>query len=407
MSLISENFLTTPFYPETGKKSFFAPWFIQRLLLHAMILLVVNSCTGGGNPPPALSPSNKHIIHARGFDIMEYEGFTLLTVHNPWQGAGNITFRYVLARHDAGTGLLPPEWSGVPVISVPVKSVICLSTTHLAMLEFIGESESVAAVSGGELIFNQGARERLKSGDLQSIGYDMNLDYERILEIDPDVILAYGVDTEATAWLDRLRKLGIKVVMIGEYLEGSPLAQAEWVKFIACLFEKQQLAAEKFGNIEKEYFDLARLASAAENKPVVMSGLPWRGSWFVPGGNSHFARIIADAGGRYLWEENNVRGNFPVDLEKVIEQSVAAEYWINPGAAFSLADIENTDQRLVRLGPFRNSKVFNNNARLSPSGGNDYWESGIVNPHLILRDLIHILHPSVLPGHEPFYFRQL
>jgi iron complex transport system substrate-binding protein len=407
MSLIAENLVTDPHSPENGKKSHFATWLIYRSLMYAMILLVVNSCTGDGNRAPSLIPSNKHIIHARGFDIMEYDGFTLLTVHNPWQGAGNITFRYVLARHDAGTILLPPEWSEAPVIRVPVKSVICLSTTHLAMLEFVGESRSVAAVSGGDLIFNEGIRDRLNSGDLQSIGYDMNLDFERILEIGPDVVLAYGVDTEATAWLDRLQKLGIKVIMIGEYLEGSPLAQAEWVKFIACLFEKQELAAEKFGNIEKEYFELARLASAVENKPAVMSGLPWRGSWFVPGGNSHFARIIADAGGRYLWDGNRARGNIPIDLEKVIEQSIAAEYWINPGAAFSLADIENTDQRLVRLGPFRNSKVFNNNARLSPSGGNDYWESGIVNPHLILRDLIHILHPSVLPGHEPFYFRQL
>jgi iron complex transport system substrate-binding protein len=407
MSLISENFSSDPPSPETGIKSCSAPLIILRYLFHALFLLAAISCTGDGNPAPSFSPSNNQIKHARGFDIIDYEDFTFLAVHNPWQGAGNITLRYVLARHDADTGLLPPEWSGVPVIRVPVRSVICLSTTHLAMLDFIGETGSVAAVPGGDYIFHEGVRDRLGSGELQGIGYDMNLDYERILEIDPDVILAYGVDTEATASLDRLRNLGINVVMIGEYLEGTPLAQAEWVKFIACLFEKQQLASEKFSMIEKEYIDLTRLSSTLENKPVVMSGLPWRGSWFVPGGHSNFARLIADAGGRYLWEDNRARGNFPIDLEKVIEQAVFAEYWINPGAAFSLADIENTDKRLARLRPYRNRSVFNNNARLNPSGGNDYWESGIVSPHLILKDLIHILHPSVLPEHEPFYFRQL
>ena len=421
MSLISENTLhgiVSHLAVITGRITGILPFshlarvsglFYARNLILAMILLpvITLSCTGEGRLAEPFRPENKEINHARGFDIEESGDFTFLTVHNPWQGAGHVTFRYVLAGRDTDTGLLPPEMSGIPVIRTPVASVICLSTTHIAMLDLIGETNTIVAVSGGEYIFNEIVRSRLENGELPDIGYDMNLDYERILELSHDVILAYGVDQEAVAWLDRLQGLGLNVVMIGEYLEDSPLGQAEWVKFVARLFGKQKLAEEKFGDIEEEYMELAQLAASKKARPVVMSGLPWRGSWFVPGGNSHFSRLITDAGGRYLWSGNPGRDNFPVGLERVLEQASVADYWINTGSALSLSDIENTDKRLAGLKPCRNGKVYNNNARLNRSGGNDYWESGIVNPHIILRDLIHILHPPALPEHEPLYYRQL
>lgn len=383
--------------------------FASRKGIPAMMLLsvIALSCAGEDRTADQFMPENKEITHARGFDIEESGSFTLLTVHNPWQGAGRVTFSYVLAGRDADPGLIPPEMSGIPVIRTPVTSVICLSTTHIAMLDLIGATNSIVAVSGGEYIFHEELRSRMENGELPDIGYDMNLDYERILELSPDVVLAYGVDQEATAWLERLQRLGIKVVMIGEYLEDSPLGQAEWVKFVARLFGKQKLAEEKFSEIEKEYMELVQLAATTDDKPVVMSGLPWRGSWFVPGGDSHFARMISDAGGRYLWGGNKGRENFPVGLESVLEQATVADYWINTGSALSLSDIENTDKRLAGLRPYRNDKVYNNNARLNRSGGNDYWESGIINPQIILRDLILILHPPLLPEHEPFYYRQL
>ena len=381
-----------------------------RFAILLVTLLCYFSCTVNTSNNNADMPDSggEGIYHAGGFAIEESGDFTILSVINPWQGASDLVFRYVLASRDSDTGdELFLDGNKVPVIRTPVSSVICLSTTHIALLDFIDETASIVAVSGGDFIYNSGIRERREQGDLPGIGYDLNLNYERILDLNPEVIFAYGVDAEAAAWLDRLRDLGMNVILIGEYLENSPLAQAEWVKFVARLFEKQDMAAEKFSSMEKEYMQLAGLAAASGQKPVVMSGLPWRNSWFVPGGNSHFARLINDAGGRYLWDNNRGRENFPVDLEKVIEQSATADYWINTGTALSMSDIGGIDKRLTSLRPYRLNNIYNNNARLNQSGGNDYWESGIVNPHLILKDLIHILHPGILPGHEPFYYRQL
>jgi iron complex transport system substrate-binding protein len=366
------------------------------------------SCILHEKEPVNTRSGGEGIDYATGFDIEITSGFRILTVHNPWQGARDVMFRYLLACRDAGPGGQLPEYArNIPVIRTPVRSVICLSTTHIALLDFIEETGSITAVSEGEYIYNEKVRARLDRGELPGIGYDMNLNYERLLELNPDVILAYGVDAEAGAWLGRLRDLGLNVVLIGEYLENSALAQAEWVKFMAHFFNKQDLASTKFSEIEKEYLELKDMVSAIETKPVVMSGLPWRNSWFVPGGNSLFASLIADAGGRYLWDSDRGRDNFPVDIEKIMEQGSLADFWVNTGTAISGGDILNADERLAGLRPFRTGRIYNNNARINKHGGNDYWESGIVNPHIILRDLIHILHPDLLPGHRPVYYREL
>ncbi len=362
------------------------------------------SCYDNSEKNHELRYDNPEVTHAMGFTVEENDSYHILRVYNPWQGARDVLFSYVLADHDK---VLPESLPEGTLIRTPVRSVICLSTTHIAMLDFIDETAKITAVSGSDYIFNSNVRERIDRGELSDIGYDMNLDYERILELNPDIILAYGVGAEAGAWLNRLNSLGMKVVMTGEYLEGSPLAQAEWVKFIAHLFEKQDIAAERFNKIEKEYLELVELATGAETIPVIMSGLPWRDSWFVPGGRSHFASLVADAGGNYLWGGDSRRENFPVDIENVIDRGSTADYWINIGTVLSKRDIENTDKRLATLRPFRTGNLYNNNVRLNRFGGNDYWESGIVNPHLILRDIIHILHPDLLPGHEPVYYRQL
>lgn len=342
--------------------------------------------------------------YARGFEAEEHENHTVLRVFDPWQGARNLTFEYILAGHDAE---LPDSLHGTMIIRTPVRSVICLSTTHIAMIDFIGETGRIAAVSGGSYIYNKEIRSRVTGGDIPDIGYDMNLNYELILQINPDVIFAYGVGAETRTYVSRLQGLGIKVVMIGEYLESSPLAQAEWVRFISRFFNRENLASEKFSEIAEEYNRLSEAALTRDHRPVVMTGLPWRESWFVPGGNSLMATLIADAGGRYLWENRRGRENFPVDLETVFTAASGADIWINTGTATSLKEIENTDTRLTLLPPFRNNSVYNNNARLNESGGNDFWESGIVNPHLVLGDLIEIIHPGLQEFHQWSYYRKL
>ena len=163
----------------------------------------------------------------------------------------------------------------------------------------------------------------------------------------------------------------------------------------------------RFDSIAENYNNLKELVSKEKIKPIVMSGLPWSGTWYVSGGKSYTAKLIEDAGGEFLWKSINSHESLPIDLETVFQKSNETDYWLNSGSAKTLKEIISVDSRLSNLKPFKNGKIYNNNARLSETGGNDYWESGVINPDVILKDLIVILHPGLLPGYKPFYYKNL
>ena len=51
------------------------------------------------------------------------------------------------------------------------------------------------------------------------------------------------------------------------------------------------------------------------------------------------------------------------------------------------------------------SVVWNDNNRLNPKGGNDFWESGVVHPDLLLRDLIGIFRGE--DNRTPIYYKSI
>ena len=148
-------------------------------------------------------------------------------------------------------------------------------------------------------------------------------------------------------------------------------------------------------------------ATTLESKPKIFLNLPWKDSWFFPGGSNYFVKLIEDAGGNYIFKDFQGSKSYSISFEKAIEAGMSADIWLNPGASYSIADIKQTDERLLNIAPCINGRVFNNNLRSSPVGGNDFWESGVVHPDLILKDLIYIFHPELLPNHKFYYYRKI
>ena len=159
--------------------------------------------------------------------------------------------------------------------------------------------------------------------------------------------------------------------------------------------------------IEQKYDSLSMLVSGATGLPTVICNLPFKGNWYMPGGNSYVANMLKDAGADYIFDDNNETGGVPLDFEVVYAKGLGAEYWINPDFANSVDEILAKDERLRDFEAIKTGKIFNNNRRLKRGEVNDYWESGLINPHLILADLISIFHPELLPGHELHYYKKI
>ncbi len=370
------------------------------------ILFVLSSCVrkveaDGDTNGRIENPGTRY---ATRFSFTDVGDCQLLRVFNPWQNSEGMTFTYLLGgRND----LVPDSLREFPFIKVPVRRVVTMSTTHVAMISHLGMEGSIQGASGTAYIYNSEIRERDDAGLLREVGYNQGLNYEAIVALDPDVVFFYGVEGNVTTAAEKLKEMGIQVVYCAEYLENHPLGKAEWIRFFSRFYDLGEEADLLFDAVDSSYNSLLNATSELEKKPSVMIGLPWKDTWYVSGGRSFASRLIGDAGGDYLWKDDASSEAIPLDLESVYSRAVNADVWINPGVAGSLEELVRFDSRFAMLTVMEKGHVFNNNARMSPGGGNDYWESGTVRPDLILADLISIFHPGLLTDHTMFYYKKL
>ena len=232
--------------------------------------------------------------HASGFEIVGAEGqrSTILKVFDPWQGAENTETMLFLARD----GERAPEGFEGQRVEAGAKRIVCLSSTHVAMLDALGETDRVVGVSGRDYVSNEYVSSHPDA--VADIGFDGNIDYERLLAQRPDLVLLYGVNG-ASGMEPKLREMGIPFCYIGEYLEESPLGKAEWLVAVAEIADIRERGEAVFAPVPERYEALKTKVAEVEAKPKVMINTPYGDSWFMASTGSYVARLIADAGGDY------------------------------------------------------------------------------------------------------------
>jgi iron complex transport system substrate-binding protein len=373
---------------------------MQQLTYFLTVIFLFSGCTNPGEKSHRESGSNQY---AHGFQIEKKENHQKLTVLNPWEKAKNISVEYYLLKKG---NPLPDSLSKKKIIRTPVKRIICLSTTHLAFIGALNKTGTVVGVSGSQYVSNSKIRRRIKNNKVPDVGHGQNLNYEQIVNQKPDLVFVYGVGSEITSTTQKLNELGIPSVMVAEYLEEKPLGKAEWIKFVGAFFEKEKEASAYFSEVEKEYLYLKNQVDSQPESPKVMVGSPYKDTWWVPGGNSYMANLISDAGGDYLGKKNPANESFVISFENALAWGSQADVWINIGNLASKNEIMAADERFKNFRVFNEGRIFNNIKRLSPHGGNDFWESGTVRPHLLLKDLMTIFYPGMM-NDELIYYKEI
>lgn len=341
--------------------------------------------------------------YAKGFTIDSIEGMRsrVLTVTSPWQGNDSVVSRLFVALDGEKA---PAGFDGKTLNGYP-KRIVAMSSTHVAMLSAIGESGRIVGVSGLRYISDPELRGR--SSQVSDIGFEGSVDYELLASLKPDLVLLYGVDGAST--MDgKLEELHIPYIYIGDYVEESPLGKAEWMLALAELCGKREQAREVFSEIADAYRQTAELvAGNIQDRPSVMLNTPYGDSWFMPPVDSYMVRLISDAGGRYVFEENTSGRTMPIDLEKAWLLTSTADYWLNVSNAESLDALKKLYPRFADTAPVTSGHVWANTLRSNTDGGNDFFESGIIHPDLILKDIAAILHPELFTATDFTYFIKL
>ena len=358
-----------------------------------------------GNHVTAEKPvaAKTKLLYSKGFTIQYFQNYKLVKIVNRFSDKSD-TLQYVLVNR--GTPA-PANYPGAQVIQIPVQKMVVTSSMHIAMADFAGAVDAITGLAEAQYVTSPEVRKNLATGKVKEVGNGSAMNYEQIVAMKPDLVMTMGSPVAPFSRYQPLTGAGIPVIMNAEWLETTPLGRAEWVKLMAALLNKEEVVNAKFSAMEQEYNRIKDLAAKTTTKPEVVIGMPFKGTWYVPDGDSYLTQFLRDAGAKYHWSDVISTGSLALDFETVAPIALKADVWLNMGNAQSKAEIAATDQRYTHFNAYQKGALYNSNKRINDIGANDYWESGSVNPHLVLADLIKIFHPELLPDHQLVYYKQL
>lgn len=349
------------------------------------------------------NPIDPHLKYAQGFTIQNLnDGNKWVEVGYPYQGA-SAGYKYLLVKKG---NKIPVHDKAVQVITIPIESIVCTSTTHIPLLDYLGETDKLIGFPTTDYISSEKMRKRMDEGKVKDIGTDKGMNLEELFLLKPSMVMGYAM-TSDLGQLKKIKELGIPVVINAEYLERHPLGRAEWIKFMALFFNKEKAADSVFKSIEKQYLSTRDLIKDTTAKPTVMSGMVYGDGWFMPGGKNYAAQLLRDAGCNYLWGETDSNGFLQISFESVFAKAKEADLWIGVADYKSLSGIAAADKRYALFKPFREKKVYTYNARQGAKGGSEFLELGYLRPDIILEDLLRIAHPELLPGYQLYFYKRL
>lgn len=340
--------------------------------------------------------------YAKGFKVSKVGSAKLVEITYPYKGATS-GYKYLLVKK----GSTPPKHdSDVKVIFTPIDRIVCTSTTHIPLLDYLNISDRLVGFPTLDYISSEKTRKLIDDGKVEELGTDKGMNIEKLAVLKPEAVMSYTM-TADLGQLKKVQELGIPVILNAEYLEEHPLGRAEWIKFMALFFNKEKEADIVFKMIEQNYLETKKLVSRVDKRPTVLSGVLYGDAWFMPGGQNYAAKVISDAGADYLWKADSTKGFLQLGFESVYEKAHAADLWIGVASFTTLEEIKNADDRYTKFNPYQIRQVYTYNARKGAKGGSEFLELGYLRPDIILKDLVKIAHPELLPDYQLYFHKRL
>lgn len=339
------------------------------------------------------------IKYSKGFDIQHLDNFKKLIVKTPYPDAKE-QFEYILltSKNDTLQGIQ---------IETPIKEIVATSTTHIPMLELLGVEDKIVGFQNTQYISSEKTRALIDNGKVQELGKEFAMNTEILFELNPDVVIGFSM-TKTNKTYNLIEQNGIPVIINGDWLEETPLGRAEWIKFFGVLFGKEKEADSIFRKIENDYLAAINIAKQAKEKSTILSGAIMRNDvWSLPAGESFVAQFLEDANLDYLWKGTEGKGSLNLSFESVFDKAQNADYWIAPGYFSSKKQMLEGNKHYADFTSFQNNQIYTPSTKTGATGGVIYFELAPTRPDLVLKDIIKITNPTLLPDYELTFFEQM
>ncbi len=355
-----------------------------------LLTLIIGSCKPDVRVVDASKMTLQPNVYAKNFQVWKGDGFHSVRIYPQFTG-DKIGQEIFLIQTDTVPEFIRDKEDAI-VVFTPVQNVLCYSTTHGAFIDALNKADLIRGVSDAASYYSPNIRNGLTSNRIVDMGSSHQPNYEQIVSLNPDLVLSFG--NSAQSEIDaQCKSLGIPSLMISEFIEEHPLGRAEWIKFFGLLTGTEEVADDLFSRVETNYLKQKELVANKES-PTVFTGIPWKGTWYMPGGESFVGTYLKDANANYLFGNNTERLSKSLSLESVYQTALNAEYWVDVGQVKSLKDIKIRNPLFADFNAFKLEQVYNYDGRLAEESGLGYdiYESGVVRPDLVLEDLCRIFH---------------
>tara|TARA_R110002050_G_scaffold184406_2_gene317993 strand:- start:152434 stop:153585 length:1152 start_codon:yes stop_codon:yes gene_type:complete len=381
--------------------------YFKKIFLFFVSIIMLSGCknNSSNNQNGTFKGDIISLKYAHGFSIIDMGTYKILEIKNPWPKSAK-TFRYAVIPQGTISTININKTEFDAVLPIPIKKIVVTSTTHIPATELLGTEETLIGFPGLNYISSEKTRQRIDNGFVRNLGNNESINTEVLLELNPDVVIGFGIDGNNKAF-ETIKKSNIPVIYNGDWVESSPLAKAEWIKFFGLLYNKEKKADSIFNTIEKNYLDAKQLASNVQNRPTILSGAMHNDIWYLPNGNSTEAQLLKDANTNYLWKDSKGTGSLSLNFETVFAKAKDADIWLNPSNYVSLDALKKNNSHNTMFKAFQTKNIYSFTNTTGKTGSVLYYELGMTRPDIVLKDLIKICHPELLENYQPYFFKKL
>ena len=374
---------------------------MKHFLLLPLAALILTACSGQRSPQSrAEMPASDSIAfrYARLIHIEQHQDYRLVTIDNPWK-PGKTLHRYVLVPY----GETPSHLPDGTLVRIPLRKSIIFTSVHAALVDQLHAQEQVAGVADLKYIKVPFVQEGCRNGKLIDCGDGMNPLVEKIIDAQADAILLSPF--ENSGGYGRIEDVNIPLIECAEYMEESPLARAEWMRFYGMLYGREHEADSLFAVVDSCYHNLCLRAKQSATKRSVLVDKQTGSVWYVPGGHSTIGRMLADAVCDYPFSTDEHSGSLSLPFEAVLEKAGESDVWLlrydNP-RPLTMPQLLAENAGYTHLRPVNQNQVYGCNVMTSM-----FYEETPFRPDLLLQDYVRILHPEMSDSLPPLRYYHL